>query len=196
VSRPSPARRAASPGPVAARLRRGTGSGARAGDRLELLSLVLCALLVVLAVPVGLAVATTVGADAAADARRQHEERSRVTAVLTADADPVVGLQAWAPATWTAPDGTARAGEVPAPAGSRAGQAVRIWAGPDGARTGRPLTRAGVRLTTAVAGTVTALLVACSALALHLATGAALDRSRARRWAREWAEVEPVWSGR
>ncbi len=169
---------------------------ARPGDRLELLSLVLCALLTVLAVPVGLAVAATVATDAAAEARSQQEQRREVPAVLLQDSRPVTGMTAVALASWTAPGGGSRAGEVSAPTGTRAGDTVRIWIDADGRRTGEPLSPTGVRVTAAVAGTVTALLLAASAAALHAAVRVVLDRSRARRWEREWAEVEPVWAAR
>ncbi|MGY1669780.1 Rv1733c family protein [Geodermatophilus sp. SYSU D00710] len=186
----------ATPGPVVARLRRGTGRAARPDDRLELVSLLLCALLAVLAVPVGLTVATTVGTDVAAEVRQQQEERHRVPAVLLADAQPVPGVGAGAPAAWTGPDGSDREGEVPVPAGTRAGETVSIWVEPDGRRTRPPLSPAGARVTTAVAGTVTAVLVAAAAVTLHVAVRALLDRFRLRRWAREWTEVEPVWASR
>ncbi|MGY1695337.1 hypothetical protein ACI780_10515 [Geodermatophilus sp. SYSU D00814] len=183
-------------GAVRDRLRRGAGPAARPDDRLELLCLVLCTLLAVLAVPVGLAVATTVGADAAAEARSQREQRSEVPAVLLEDGRALTGTEAVALASWTEPDGSSREDEVRAPAGARAGDTVRIWVDADGRRTGAPLSAAGVRVTAGVAGTVTALLIGAAAVTLHAAVGALLDRARARRWEREWAEVEPVWAAR
>ncbi|SNS10886.1 hypothetical protein SAMN04488107_1408 [Geodermatophilus saharensis] len=183
-------------GAVRARLRRGTGPAARPDDRVELLCLVLCTLLAVLAVPVGLAVGTAVGTDASAEARSQRELRSEVPAVLLEDGRALTGTEAVALASWTAPDGSSGEDEVRVPAGTRAGDTVRIWLDADGRRTGAPLSETGVRVTAAVAGTVTALLLAASAVTLHAAVRALLDRARSRRWAREWAEVEPVWAAR
>ncbi len=185
------------PGPVRARVRRGTAGGTRPGDRLELASLLLCTLVAVLSVPLGLAVATTVAADASAQARLQQAERSRTTAVLLEDAtttaDPS-GTRAVAPASWAALDGGTRQGTLTVPAGTPAGATVRIWTDAGGRRTGEPLTPGAVRLTAVVTGAATVLVALAGSAALHTGVRALLDRSRARRWAREWDEVEPLWA--
>ncbi len=196
TGRPPPLRE---PGRVRARVRRATARDARPGDRLELASLLLCTLLAVLAVPVALAVATTVATDASAQARQQQAERSQVPAVLLEDPTTVTGsstVQATAPAVWTAPDGSDREGTVTVPVGTSAGETVRIWTDADGRRTGAPLTPGAVRLTSVVAGAVAVTVAVAGTAGLHAGVCALLDRSRARCWAREWDEVEPLWAAR
>ncbi len=196
TGRPVPLRE---PGRVRARVRRGTARDARPDDRLELASLLLCTLLAVLALPVALTVATTVATDASAQARQQQVERSQVPAVLLEDATSVTGastVQAVAPASWTAPDGSDREGTVTVPIGTSAGETVRIWTDADGRRTGEPLTPGAVGLTAVISGAVTVLVAVAASAGLHAGVCALLDRLRARRWAREWDEVEPVWAAR
>ncbi len=187
------------PGPVRARVRRGTARGARPDDRLELASLLLCALLAVLAVPVALAVATTVAVDTSAQARQQQAERSRVPAVLLEDATTLTGpstVQAVAPAVWTTPDGSDREATVIVPVGTAAGETVLIWTDADGRRTGEPLTPGAGRLAAVVTGAVIVLVAVAGSAGLNAGVCALLDRSRARRWTREWNEVEPLWATR
>ena len=77
--------------------------------------------------------------------QRQQSAWHQVSAVLLANARPVVDIGyggvagSEVPARWTAPDGTPRTGDVPAPATARAGSTMRIWVDQSGAQTGPPL---------------------------------------------------------
>jgi hypothetical protein len=53
-----------------------------------------------------------------------------------------------------------------------------------------------VGLTSVVSGAVTVLVAVAGTAGLRAGVCTPLDRSRARRWAREWDEVEPVWAAR
>ena len=99
-----------------------------------------------------------------------------------------------APARWTA-GGREHTGRVPASAGSRPGQAVRIWVDGAGRPVNAPGARADVplRVGLAVAGTELGL-----ALALALAGWAGrsvLDRRRLAAWDRDWRATAPLWTG-
>ena len=59
-----------------------------------------------------------------------------------------------------------------------------------------PPTRTHVVLRAAWVGLMVFLGVAGGGTALHLAVRGGLDRRRLRRWAAEWAVVEPVWTSR
>jgi hypothetical protein len=103
----------------------------------------------------------------------------------------------WVPARWTAPDGTARSGLVPARAGIAAGGSERIWVNQAGQVTGRqPMTAQLVsfRAMLVKLGTAAGLLVL--ALALMSMLRAMLDRRRMTCWAIEWASFGPRWSAR
>ena len=86
-------------------------------------------------------------ADAAALRVQQRQQSTwhEVSAVLLANGRPVVDIGyggvagSEVPARWTAPDGSARTGDVPAPVSARAGRTVRIWVDHTGALTGPPL---------------------------------------------------------
>ncbi|NEM06260.1 Rv1733c family protein [Geodermatophilus normandii] len=183
-----------------ARVRRGLAPGARPTDRLELLSWLACVLLAVAVVPLALATASVVAADAGAQASREAAERRQVPAVLLEDAEVLPGgsasLRATARAAWTAPDGTGHEDTVPVPAGTDAGETVRVWIGVDGDPAGRPLERNDVVVVTVTVGVLTLWLGLATAALLHAAACALLDRARDRAWTREWAESERLWATR
>jgi hypothetical protein len=135
--------------------------------------------------------------------RVQHRQQTswhQVSAVLLASARPpvdigyggVVGSEVRA--RWTAPDGTARTGEVPAPAAAHAGSAVRIWVDQSGAQTGPPL-RDDQASSQAVLACVLApfvlgtVLLCAASLAIYL-----LDRRRLAAWAADWRATGPRWN--
>lgn len=191
-----------SSGPLARAIRRftlGSGPLKRGSDRVEYVSRLLVLLVVLLSVPVALTVGTVVRSDLAAMAQEQAEERTRVTAVATADAaraDTSPRARVPVPARWTSPGGTPVEGDVPAHPVTRAGDTLTLWTTADGRRADEPMTPAEVRRSTLVlvgvgwAGGLGAVVL------VHVALCRLLERQRDRRWTREWARVEPGWSRR
>ncbi|MFF0431479.1 hypothetical protein ACFYU9_04500 [Streptomyces sp. NPDC004327] len=128
--------------------------------------------------------------------------RHRVTATTTArSVDPAVGTRfgaqpsSFAKAVWSYPKGVARSGTVDVPPRTPAGHPVTIWVNDAGAPSQPPGDATDRTVTALGGGAATTGLVAATAF------GAVLlgRRSRARRFGdleREWARVEPVWSGR
>ena len=179
------------------RLTLGSGPLKRTSDRIEVLSRLILAIVLVLAAPVALAAATV---DLRATAQQQSASRNQAVAVLLEDAlsRPLArsGTTTAADAAWTAPDGTTRHGMVPARPAMRAGDSVPIWIDEGGALTSAPPTKRDLTAGTTIVGGGTFVVIVAAAAAGHALTCGALNRHRDRRWAADWAAVEPSWSGR
>jgi hypothetical protein len=179
---------------------------ARGSDRLQALSRLLLVLAFLAAVPLSLLVGVLVHDRVAADAAAQRTARSEVSATLVADAGRATAAPgsygtsatdgtAATRAVWRTPQGVHQ-GLVDAPAGSRAGSVVRIWVDGRGEPTVAPIGDGDVAAEAVSAAVLTAsVLVGLAALG-HLGLVTLLDRSRMRRWAREWAATEPLWTSR
>jgi hypothetical protein len=102
----------------------------------------------------------------------------------------------WAPARWTAPDGQARAGEIPVSSAVAAGQAVRIWVDQAGVLTGPPPNRGVVMADEAIAAAAAVAVLGIALMCLACAGKWVLDRRRLAGWAAAWAEVGPQWTRR
>ncbi len=158
----------------------------------------------------GLVVAFLAGAPLAAVAashavystasRNAHSEQAswrQVSAVLTATAPPAGfgQIQVTVPARWTAPDGTRHTGNVPAPAGTKAGQTVMVWVDAAGRVTGQPpLQMSQVRGQAALATVITPLAVGFILLGAGLLVHAVLGRRRLAAWDTDWQITEPQWT--
>ncbi|MFE2870961.1 hypothetical protein [Embleya sp. NPDC059259] len=97
---------------------------------------------------------------------------------------------------WVAADGTARTGEAQVPLGVSAGDTTRIWLDAEGRPTTPPPTHGAIVVDAIVAGM---LALAASLLVTAGAFGSEqvlISRRRTREWEREWAAVEPKWTGR
>jgi hypothetical protein len=173
----------------------------RASDRLEVVARVLVVAVLLTAVAVALAVATATYTHGQSEVVSQAADRRQVTALLLEDASAPASSGAVADvgrasAIWTTPSGAERSGPVLAPVGARAGSTVVIWVADDGDRTTRPLSPADVVSRAVVAGVLTYVLSSSLTVGGYLVLRCQLDRNRARRWETEWAEVEPLWTGK
>ncbi|GAB3308043.1 membrane protein [Geodermatophilus aquaeductus] len=178
----------------------GSGPMKRGSDHVEFLSRLLLVSGISTTAPVGLAVAAVTRARARARATAQAADRHVVAGLLLADPHvPARGAPrpARRPATavWTGPGGVEHRGPVWVPAGSTAGAAVAVWLDGAGNRALPPLSPGEVTGRAVGRGLGTSTALAVAAVGAHLAVRALLDRSRSRRWAAEWAAVEPVWTG-
>jgi hypothetical protein len=177
----------------------GSGPLKRTSDRVEFLSRVVLVLALLAATPAGLAVGTATYTGVLATAEHQAVTRSPTTATLLADAPAKNGTgTAGVPtsATWTAPGGASRTGQVDAPAGARAGTTVDVWVDRAGALTDRPLTSGEVVGQGVVVGVLTGLGLVIAGLSSHLVVLVLLERRRLRRWEAGWAAVAPLWGSR
>jgi hypothetical protein len=178
----------------------GSGPLKRGSDRVQFAArLVLVALLVAFAVPIGLAVGTAVHAHNRTQAAEQAASRHRTTALLLEDAsDPVPSSpDDWHPARaqveWSYPGGDPHAAVVSVPAEAEAGSRVHIWVDGDGDVTSAPRTAGDLVGQAVVLGAMTSVgfivLVSLTYEGLRLL----LDLRRSRGWDAEWTVVEPVW---
>jgi hypothetical protein len=193
------------PGCLLRRFTLGSGPVKRASDRLECLARVLLVVSLLTAVPVSLAVATATYTQASAQATAQAADRYRVTARLLEDASAPAGAawssqqETWsnleeATAVWTDPAGGEHRAPASVPPGAKAGTTVTLWIDRDGNRTTRPLGDGHITGLAVDRGIVTFAGLAVIAWGGYRSFRTLLDRSRSRRWAADWAVVEPVWS--
>ena len=179
----------------------GSGPLKRTSDRLEVLARVVLAGVLLSAVAIALAVATASYTDARFEADAQAAERQQVNAELVEDASVWQHSADGAPdvwratATWTGPDGVLHRDEIPVGVQAQAGSTHAIWIDRDGERTTRPLSDADVSGQTVGIAVLTYLCISSAAGGAYLLFRRQLDRSRSRRWAAEWAVVEPTWTG-
>jgi hypothetical protein len=180
----------------------GSGPLKRSSDRIQVLARVLLVLAVLTAVPVALAVATATASHTQALADAEAAGRHEVTATLLedavapprSDAEHAV-LTARAEATWSDATGI-RHGVVRAPLGTKANSTIAIWVDDSGEVTTAPRDDSVVIRQAVLASLFTFFGISVVASFAYFAVRRLLERSRMRRWADGWAEVEPVWSGK
>jgi hypothetical protein len=174
----------------------------RASDRAQRLVLLACVIVALVSAPLTAILAGTaadrMGLRAEhADARALH----RVTATLTSGVGVTTSVYgtdySWATARWTLPGGIVHSGVIEnIPIGDKAGRQVRIWIDQTGRQANPPRTHADTVINSAIAAVVAPLIAAVLITYLYVGIVAVINRVRLRRWAQEWAEVEPRWSGR
>ena len=180
------------------RFRLGSGPLKRRSDRLEFTGRLLLTLLLLASIPLSVAIgqasATSMSSRAAAEAAERHT----VTGTVTTDAPPRSDAENPAPVKATV---AYRVQDVPrqsltlVPPGTKAGTRLTLWVDRRGALTSPPLdpTTVTAQATGIGLGTFCGLITV--ATAAYLTFRALLDRARLRRWAADWAAVEPRWTG-
>jgi hypothetical protein len=184
----------------------GSGPLKRRSDRVQVIGRFVVVLSFLVAPPLAVvaATATTTHLQAVADA--EAAERSRTRVVLLEDA-PVpthqsssYGPYAVAPvpvrAVWSVPAGTSREGVVLVRPRTAAGTAVPAWVDRQGNLTRAPLDRTGIPSSAAVMGALPLVGVPVVTWILYAVLCVTLDTHRERRWAHDWAAVEPDWHSR
>jgi hypothetical protein len=175
----------------------------RRSDRLEAWTTVLLAATFLLAGPlVAYQAATSAYRDAAGRIEYERHHRFQVEAVLLEDAVRYAGtadqeqpVNAFAPARWIGPDGTARTGTVVVDMSDRAGGVIAIWTDEYGARTPAP-TRRPPSTDALLAGVMALAGLTVGVIAVWAVVLRSLNRRRMKSWQTEWVSVEPRWSGR
>jgi hypothetical protein len=130
--------------------------------------------------------------------RTQSEGRTMVPATVVAQA-PLVpldpGTRIGVEVQWVGLDGVRRTGVVPVTPATPAGTEVPVWVDRSGAQVDPP--PAGVDAVAAGIFTgIAVLAVGASVLGVvWLLVRRGIDAVNARRWAREWADIGPEWTG-
>jgi len=188
---------------TAAALRRftlGSGPLKRTSDRLQHLGRILLVCVLLVGVAVALAVATAAYTQGVARSAAQAAARHQVKAQLTEDArPPEVGastVAGWGSAhvAWHDPAGAPHRSVISVRMDAKAGSTALIWIDTAGNRTTRPASRGDAVSGSIGYGLLTYLTISVLAMSAYRVFRGSLDRSRFRRWAAEWADVEPVWS--
>jgi hypothetical protein len=180
----------------------GSGPLKRTSDRLEFLTRVVLAVILLSAVAVALTVATATSTQGRAEVLAQAADRHQVGADLLEDASPLNDGSETAPrsgranAVWTGPSGAQHTGVISVPVHAEAGSTHPIWIDGNGERTTRPLTNGDVAGRSVGFALLTYLGISLVAWGGYRSVRALLDRSRSREWAAEWAIVEPRWTGK
>jgi hypothetical protein len=189
-------------GQVIRRFTLGSGPLKRTSDRLEFLARVVLTSVLLWAVAIALAVATASYAQGRSEVAIQAAEKEQVIAELVDDAvaqqrgaEGVSGSSR-ATAVWIAPSGVERTAAIPVPAPAKAGSTLTIWVDRNGDRTTRPLSSGDVVGRTVGTALLTYLGISAVCVTAYRLVRRQLDRSRDRRWAAEWAVVEPKWTGK
>lgn len=169
-------------------------------DVVHVRSMLLLTLLTLFVVPLAIVMAVDASATSGdATRNRQLAEEQRVPAVLTAKPPQVAAPGAETVAAnvrWVATDGVTQTGTARVPLGTSEGDTTHIWLDVAGRPTDPPLTHTAIVVDEIVAGTMAfggAFLVMAGAFG---AEWLLTSRRRALAWERDWAAVEPTWSGR
>ena len=94
-------------------------------------------------------------------------------------------------ARWTAPDGKARAGQIPVSAAVTVGQTIRLWVNAAGTPADPPPSHGMVVLDESEAAAVAVLALGAVLLGLACGGRLVLDRRRLARWEAGWADCRP-----
>jgi hypothetical protein len=183
----------------------GSGPLKRSSDRVQVAGRIVLVVSVLIAPSLAVAAGTAATAHYESVAASQWEERSRVTAVLLEDPPdtaprsygagggtelPTVLVRA----SWPLPEGGSREGRVPVPPQASAGTQVPVWIDREGRLTTAPLDRARIADWEVMTAALPLFGVPLLTWTLYAVLCAVLDARRQRRWARDWAAVEPSWN--
>jgi hypothetical protein len=127
-----------------------------------------------------------------------------VRAELLADAPagptatgPTASPPPWVPVSWTAADGAEETGEIAVRGSLRAGMIVAAWVDRDGRVTTNPPHRTAEAIALGLGAGLTITALSWALLGLGWSWLCRLTAVRNDiAWTREWAHVEPIWSGR
>jgi hypothetical protein len=196
-------------GPIRRTLRRfmlGSGPLKRRSDRIQVVGRLVVGLSLLLAPPLAVATATAMTSHLQAVAAAEAADRSRVRAVLLADAPAIAhtsgdyssysDTRVHAKAVWWLPDGSSREGNVLTAPLTPAGTAVPVWVDRAGNLTRAPLDPAGIPASAYVWGALLLVGLPVACWTLYAVLCFLLDGSRERGWERDWATVEPDWNSR
>jgi hypothetical protein len=130
--------------------------------------------------------------------RTQTEERTMVAATVLAVAPPVPPDSFNRPgveAQWVGLDGMRRTGAVPVTGATPAGAEVAVWLDRDGAVV-EPPTSGMDAVAAGIFSGIAVLFVGASVLGVvWLLVRRGIDAVNSRRWAHEWADIGPEWTG-
>ncbi|REE99409.1 Rv1733c family protein [Thermomonospora umbrina] len=125
--------------------------------------------------------------------RHEQQTRRQVTATVLGPAGTGGEryLHQTVRASWRAPDGGVRTGEIPAWRDARAGARQRIWVERDGTVTVRPRHHSRTLVDSGYATTGAALVTGLPLLGVYCLVRRRCDRVRDALWEADWARIDP-----
>ncbi|MET9732090.1 hypothetical protein ABZZ79_15980 [Streptomyces sp. NPDC006458] len=176
----------------------------RRSDVVEAWTVMAAAVLLVLGAPLAGLVAGRLAYDGAASAARAlRAERHPVRAEVLGDMPPPLpALQGGRPVTqhatvrWSEPEGTERTTRAAVPADARRGDVIELWLDSRDRVVAPPPDASSVWQHTFAMGICGAGGTAGPTLVAHTLFRRAAARRRLAEWGRDWARVEPRWTGR
>ena len=140
-------------------------------------------------------------ADALDQSRLEHEQRTQVEAMLLDDAPS--GYREtdsedvpWRSVRFAGTSGSEHLANVPVAGRQPAGGTVRLWTDRNDRVMPAPLTKTDAMVISATAGIGITALGAAVLTSTWFGLRRLLDVRNGVAWDREWAQIEPVWSGR
>lgn len=140
--------------------------------------------------------------NAAEHSARTQQVAIQTRAVLLQSAPPAVlaarALRSMTDelARWTAPHGGVRTGEVPVPAGTKAGTTVAVWTDVQGRLTNPPLSTTVISDQALMVGVLTPVAFAAVLAASWLVVRRLLLARRLAWWEAQWSATGPRWTSR
>ncbi|MFR9802972.1 hypothetical protein ACL02T_11785 [Pseudonocardia sp. RS010] len=170
----------------------------RRSDRLADLAAWAICVLALVALGAGVVVGLGVHRDLSARAEAEARDRTPLTVVVAHDVAvvPEAGGRIPADVRWTGPDGVERTGRTEVAAPRHAGDEVAAWVTADGRLVRAPLDGSEVLFVSLTSAGALLLLCGVAVAVLGRLAFAGVGRLRGAEWEREWAEVEPRWTGR
>ncbi|GAA1833057.1 hypothetical protein GCM10009836_09010 [Pseudonocardia ailaonensis] len=175
----------------------------RRTDRVESLVGWALGVLGVLVLAIALVTGLSLHGQAMAQAASDETDRVSTEAVLLEPVESAIGVdptagaaQTQAMASWHAPDGSVRTGEIPVIGAQAAGSSVPVWTDRGGALTAPPVDALQADVTAVVGGLLVLILGGLLLLGVRALVRLRIAQVNARWWASRWALFEPVWSGR
>ena len=140
-------------------------------------------------------------ADALDQSRLEQEQRTEVEALLLDDPPP--GYRetdsedvAWRSVRFAGTSGSEHLANVPVAGRQPAGGTVRLWMDRSDRVMAAPLTKTDAMVISVTAGIGITALGAAVLTSIWFGLRRLLDVRNGVAWDREWAQIEPVWSGR
>lgn len=155
-----------------------------------------------LAVTAGVALGRAAWTDGNRAAEGIARHRHTVTATTVSEAAYRAGDQpssrpvTVASATWRYPSQRPHTATIPVPAGTRIGDAVRLWVDGTGGAATAPPGKADIALRSVGVGAGAMSGIGLAGSALVVLRLRIVDSRSTRAWESEWASIEPLWSGR
>ena len=176
----------------------------RPADRTQACALVLAFGAWIIGLPIAAALGSLIWSGISVTAEHEMQSRTKVSGHLVVDAPPFVisdyGMAVTelfpVTASWFAPDGTLRTGEVTAAGGGRAGDPIAVWIDQSGALTNPPTSTTAAAISTVSIATGIWLCWGSVLLLMWLGLRHRLDKERTAGWDLDWKSVEPLWTGR